>query len=108
MQSVAQQVVSPRGKEGVVSAGSDHNELAAAALGAIDRRRRLCPRRQAGLPQQASGGSLEGTQIVVLGCADPGNARSEEHTSELQSLMRISYAVFCLTKKHNKDIQLIA
>src|SRR3546814_8245631 len=28
--------------------------------------------------------------------------RSEEHTSELQSLMRISYAVFCLTKK-NKD-----
>src|SRR3546814_1494246 len=26
--------------------------------------------------------------------------RSEEHTSELQSLMRISYAVFCLTKKH--------
>src|SRR3546814_1217418 len=28
--------------------------------------------------------------------------RSEEHTSELQSLMRISYAVFCLTKKINK------
>src|SRR3546814_4072783 len=27
-------------------------------------------------------------------------ARSEEHTSELQSLMRISYAVFCLTKKN--------
>src|SRR3546814_3364424 len=31
---------------------------------------------------------------------DPGKApRSEEHTSELQSLMRISYAVFCLKKK---------
>src|SRR3546814_10667242 len=29
--------------------------------------------------------------------------RSEEHTSELQSLMRISYAVFCLTKKKNKN-----
>src|SRR3546814_10862473 len=28
--------------------------------------------------------------------------RSEEHTSELQSLMRISYAVFCLTKKKKK------
>src|SRR3546814_7676983 len=28
-----------------------------------------------------------------------GHLRSEEHTSELQSLMRISYAVFCLTKK---------
>src|SRR3546814_4971429 len=30
-------------------------------------------------------------------------ARSEEHTSELQSLMRISYAVFCLKKKTNTD-----
>src|SRR3546814_6543806 len=29
--------------------------------------------------------------------------RSEEHTSELQSLMRISYAVFCLKKKQNKQ-----
>src|SRR3546814_8266101 len=29
----------------------------------------------------------------------PGRPRSEEHTSELQSLMRISYAVFCLKKK---------
>src|SRR3546814_1545607 len=31
-----------------------------------------------------------------------GDARSEEHTSELQSLMRISYAVFCLQKKNKK------
>src|SRR3546814_7527112 len=31
--------------------------------------------------------------------------RSEEHTSELQSLMRISYAVFCLKKKKNKKEQ---
>src|SRR3546814_5532628 len=31
-----------------------------------------------------------------------GDARSEEHTSELQSLMRISYAVFCLKKKKHK------
>src|SRR3546814_6379796 len=30
---------------------------------------------------------------------DPDQQRSEEHTSELQSLMRISYAVFCLKKK---------
>src|SRR3546814_2564458 len=29
--------------------------------------------------------------------------RSEEHTSELQSLMRISYAVFCLKKKNNRN-----
>src|SRR3546814_2832065 len=32
-------------------------------------------------------------------------ARSEEHTSELQSLMRISYAVFCLKKKNNKRLK---
>src|SRR3546814_9707861 len=31
------------------------------------------------------------------------NARSEEHTSELQSLMRISYAVFCLKKKKKQS-----
>src|SRR3546814_6805950 len=35
---------------------------------------------------------------------DPiGHQRSEEHTSELQSLMRISYAVFCLKKKNKKE-----
>src|SRR3546814_7877326 len=32
-----------------------------------------------------------------------GSNRSEEHTSELQSLMRISYAVFCLKKKNQKQ-----
>src|SRR3546814_2263914 len=36
--------------------------------------------------------------------ADKGySTRSEEHTSELQSLMRISYAVFCLKKKNKND-----
>src|SRR3546814_10026292 len=35
---------------------------------------------------------------LTKACAD-GSHRSEEHTSELQSLMRISYAVFCLKKK---------
>src|SRR3546814_4614031 len=39
------------------------------------------------------------------GFEEPGRpARSEEHTSELQSLMRISYAVFCLKKKNKKKI----
>src|SRR3546814_6886971 len=38
----------------------------------------------------------------------PGQSRSEEHTSELQSLMRISYAVFCLKKNtHIKNTQKI-
>src|SRR3546814_7609718 len=35
----------------------------------------------------------------VVGAGRTQHARSEEHTSELQSLMRISYAVFCLKKK---------
>src|SRR3546814_6495741 len=41
---------------------------------------------------------------AVLGRHRAGRdaARSEEHTSELQSLMRISYAVFCLKKKKHK------
>src|SRR3546814_7321206 len=40
----------------------------------------------------------------VVGCGRGG--RSEEHTSELQSLMRISYAVFCLiTKNQQQDYQ---
>src|SRR3546814_1577095 len=34
------------------------------------------------------------------------DTRSEEHTSELQSLMRISYAVFCLKKKNSYDTNL--
>src|SRR3546814_10165877 len=41
-----------------------------------------------------------GKRLGQFGLADAGGAeRSEEHTSELQSLMRISYAVFCLNKK---------
>src|SRR3546814_10019002 len=37
--------------------------------------------------------------VRARGVPVPGAVRSEEHTSELQSLMRISYAVFCLKKK---------
>src|SRR3546814_14518368 len=39
-------------------------------------------------------------EVVAMAVADV-DLRSEEHTSELQSLMRISYAVFCLKKKKN-------
>src|SRR3546814_6810124 len=43
---------------------------------------------------------------ALLGLAVIGEgSRSEEHTSELQSLMRISYAVFCLKKKTDTNIQ---
>src|SRR3546814_2613882 len=40
--------------------------------------------------------------IFVQTCRFEQHKRSEEHTSELQSLMRISYAVFCLNKKKKK------
>src|SRR3546814_2316482 len=40
---------------------------------------------------------------AVTGQMSWQDARSEEHTSELQSLMRISYAVFCLKKKKKKQ-----
>src|SRR3546814_5841286 len=46
--------------------------------------------------------------VVLLALAGKAHAldidRSEEHTSELQSLMRISYAVFCLKKKKYKHV----
>src|SRR3546814_4532286 len=42
---------------------------------------------------------------LVRNCALPPKQRSEEHTSELQSLMRISYAVFCLKKKIKQQTQ---
>src|SRR3546814_9018938 len=45
------------------------------------------------------GSSLFG-QLASLTVRSRNGARSEEHTSELQSLMRISYAVFCLKKKN--------
>src|SRR3546814_5065340 len=40
--------------------------------------------------------------IYMCGLTHSNDTRSEEHTSELQSLMRISYAVFCLKKKKTK------
>src|SRR3546814_4658484 len=45
-----------------------------------------------------------GRRRVLLVMRDEQARRSEEHTSELQSLMRISYAVFCLKKKKNTSI----
>src|SRR3546814_9062020 len=66
-------------------------------------------------PWLGEGLDLAGTELVQRHFATPAYAatngsrggsgnRSEEHTSELQSLMRISYAVFCLKKKNNHQI----
>src|SRR3546814_4713915 len=67
-----------------------------------------CPAGRGGTqPQRSAGRGRTRRRYVpdsarrVNGGSSEGPARSEEHTSELQSLMRISYAVFCLKKKKN-------
>src|SRR3546814_3506281 len=59
-----------------------------------------------GLPEDgraAIGTEMEGNRVTAVGGAfvPASAARSEEHTSELQSLKRISYAVLCSKKKNN-------
>src|SRR3546814_9564755 len=44
-------------------------------------------------------------RIGIDGFKESARPRSEEHTSELQSLMRISYAVFCLKKKNRTELK---
>src|SRR3546814_2884957 len=61
---------------------------------------RICPR-HAARPNIGGGarGGLLSARLPPAQYLPPPFCRSEEHTSELQSLMRISYAVFCLKKK---------
>src|SRR3546814_4335418 len=58
-----------------------------------------------GAAVDVASGDLEGKRARSVGQVSVEQVRSEEHTSELQSLMRISYAVFCLKKKINKTPQ---
>src|SRR3546814_3512866 len=48
---------------------------------------------------EMSADRIKMAEIGLFKVGDAGFGRSEEHTSELQSLMRISYSVFCLKKK---------
>src|SRR3546814_3363702 len=60
--------------------------------------------RQVGRLQRYAQAVTAGERVEVPRTAGEfGDLRSEEHTSELQSLMRISYAVFCLKKKQKKQ-----
>src|SRR3546814_9293191 len=55
------------------------------------------------LPAQPGSGQQLHRAHFGLGTIETAEPRSEEHTSELQSLMRISYAVFCLKKKKTSN-----
>src|SRR3546814_5282931 len=58
--------------------------------------------------RQAVLSKASGTSSTTVTSKSPATGRSEEHTSELQSLMRISYAVFCLNKnKSNSQINIL-
>src|SRR3546814_9518546 len=73
---------------GLAPAVAYRHKFRPAALRRIECLRKLC---------------LEATKLLGLSRSlSRRMRRSEEHTSELQSLMRISYAVFCLKKKKNK------
>src|SRR3546814_7862349 len=99
-------VVDGAGGRGVAAArhGEGEGGAAGVALGLdgvvggdgeeAGRRRRIVVEDRAGGAVFAAADSA-----VVGGVEDGDDERSEEHTSELQSLMRISYAVFCLKKK---------
>src|SRR3546814_4651628 len=54
---------------------------------------------------QASGCAVCDPAASFRQSREDGGGRSVEHTSELQSLMRISYAVFCLTKNKSTSMQ---
>src|SRR3546814_4107172 len=68
-----------------------------AALVTLDACVRLLP----GVMGATSSGEEESFEAGLLEYPQYTRPRSEEHTSELQSLMRISYAVFCLQKKNS-------
>src|SRR3546814_1161646 len=55
-----------------------------------------------GIQALARGLRAAGHEVLIVAPDRDRSGRSEEHTSELQSLMRISYAVFCLKKKNKK------
>src|SRR3546814_5428569 len=97
------------------SAFETHREETEKQIERLEQVFELCGKRPQGKPCEAIQGIIEeskeimddfkGSQVLDAGLIAAAQAvehyeiRSEEHTSELQSLMRISYAVFCLKKK---------
>src|SRR3546814_7935733 len=61
------------------------------------------PRKETGSGRRKLDGSQRRAGGTIRACSAPALTSSEEHTSELQSLMRISSAVFCLKKKKTRN-----
>src|SRR3546814_2049379 len=92
--------------EGGIAARSDRfagiagrQEGAVPRMAVVDRATEIQPRHPARRELELQFGTLGPHAAGIGGDEREGLRRSEEHTSELQSLMRISYAVFCLKKK---------
>src|SRR3546814_9656250 len=96
--AVAVQIDFVPGAAGYVSAGDRINLYGVYPIAVTDR---VTPRVELLLTNVAVL-DVDTTIAPRRGRATTDAARSEEHTSELQSLMRISYAVFCLQKKNTK------
>src|SRR3546814_8432727 len=95
-------------RSGRMRATRRHRVQAIQSATAAHRRHHRGQETPARRPWQADTDPGAAPRRLQLGNARARYRRSEEHTSELQSLMRISYAVFCLTKKtqeqkSNKD-----
>src|SRR3546814_2591684 len=80
--------------------GSLHRGLITLPLAAQQSTVTFWPREESGIRTRPAN-RRKAARAAVLTLEYLGFPRSEEHTSELQSLMRISYAVFCLKKKNN-------
>src|SRR3546814_3423206 len=81
----------------VTGGGSGIGRAAALGYAREGARVVVAGRRKAELEATVAGIAAAGGEALAV------PARSEEHTSELQSLMRISYAVFCLKKKNKQE-----
>src|SRR3546814_5305948 len=85
------------------SAGAALRFRAASPNSMLVSRRSGVNRSMSACPTSAVTGGAPSSSAANVTTTKPPSCRSEEHTSELQSLMRISYAVFCLKKKKTKN-----